>query len=114
MLVVMALLYDVNYVFRPNGSDEMCNFYFMFSTDSSVSDPDSICANVSPDNIDLLREIPADSDVPLPPNPALDQAAMGHHHHHHGMPGHVDNIAESSQSAVHDVDHVKDISEIYF
>ena len=30
------------------------------------------------------QEHPADSDVPLPPNPLLEEEAKGHHHHHGG------------------------------
>ena len=35
----------------------------------------------------LIQSLPRGSDVPLPPNPALEDMAMGHHHHHHGMAG---------------------------
>jgi hypothetical protein len=38
----------------------------------------------------VFRNIPADSDVPLPPNPALEGTAMGHHHHGMGGNNHDD------------------------
>ncbi|KAK6971260.1 alpha-amidating enzyme precursor 2, partial [Biomphalaria glabrata] len=46
------------------GNDEMCNFYIMFDTNSSVANP----------SWQYVR-------VPLPPNPALEEAAIGSHHH---------------------------------
>ena len=61
----------------------MCNFYIMFYTDSSEGNPYGTCVfNTSPE---LVEDIPADSDVPLPPNPLLDEKAEGHTHH--GMAG---------------------------
>ena len=32
----------------------------------------------------LAKTMPADSLVPLPPNPLLDEQASGHHHHSNG------------------------------
>ncbi|KAK6978322.1 alpha-amidating enzyme precursor 2, partial [Biomphalaria glabrata] len=46
------------------GNDEMCNFYIMFDTNSSVANPSWQYVS-----------------VPLPPNPALEEAAIGSHHH---------------------------------
>ncbi|XP_041372877.1 peptidyl-glycine alpha-amidating monooxygenase B-like [Gigantopelta aegis] len=72
------------------GGDEMCNFYIMFYTDSSESNPYGTCVfNSSPQ---LVAQIPADSDVPLPPNPLLDEEAKGHHNH--GMPQNNDHADE--------------------
>ncbi|XP_067667286.1 peptidyl-glycine alpha-amidating monooxygenase B-like [Haliotis asinina] len=65
------------------GEDEMCNFYIMYYTDSSVKMPSGQCGgNQLPD---LIANIPQDSDVPLPPNPELEEEAKGHQHHHSGM-----------------------------
>ncbi|XP_050402331.1 peptidyl-glycine alpha-amidating monooxygenase B isoform X2 [Patella vulgata] len=61
------------------GKDEMCNFYMMFYTDSSVTRTFSECGGSHYPN--LVQSLPADSDKPLPPNPLLDEKA-GHHHHH--------------------------------
>ncbi|XP_071109699.1 peptidyl-glycine alpha-amidating monooxygenase B-like isoform X1 [Haliotis cracherodii] len=61
------------------GADEMCNFYIMYYTDSSVKMPSGQCGgNRQPK---LMADIPDDSDVPLPPNPDLEEEAKGHHHH---------------------------------
>ncbi|KAK3593802.1 hypothetical protein CHS0354_014344 [Potamilus streckersoni] len=60
-------------------NDEMCNFYIMYYTKSSKEAKYGTCAgNQEPL---VFSGIPADSDVPLPPNPALDAAAKAHHHH---------------------------------
>ena len=68
------------------GSDEMCNFYIMFYTDSSVEEPAGQCGGSRYPS--LVKNMPADSDVPLPPNPLLDDVAHGHHHpHHHSAMG---------------------------
>lgn len=57
----------------------MCNFYIMYYTDSSVKMPSGQCGgNMQPK---LMADIPDDSDVPLPPNPDLEEEAKGHHHH---------------------------------
>ena len=69
---------------RATGNDEMCNFYIMFYTDSSVRNPYGECGGVQIP--ELVDHMPADSDVTLPPNPLLDEMAHGHHHHHHSMP----------------------------
>nr|KAI8738748.1 alpha-amidating enzyme precursor 2 [Biomphalaria glabrata] len=62
------------------GNDEMCNFYIMFYTNSSVANPSWQCGTnelpqLTGDNF------PKDVSVPLPPNPALEEAAIGSHHH---------------------------------
>ncbi|XP_055869505.1 peptidyl-glycine alpha-amidating monooxygenase A-like [Biomphalaria glabrata] len=62
------------------GNDEMCNFYIMFDTNSSVANPSWQCGTN-----ELLQltgdNFPKDVSVPLPPNPALEEAAIGSHHH---------------------------------
>ncbi|KAK6178789.1 hypothetical protein SNE40_011296 [Patella caerulea] len=63
------------------GKDEMCNFYMMFYTDSSVTRTFSECGGSHYPN--LVQSLPADSDKPLPPNPLLDEKAGHHHLHHH-------------------------------
>ncbi|XP_076465980.1 peptidyl-glycine alpha-amidating monooxygenase B-like [Babylonia areolata] len=65
------------------GRDEMCNFYIMFYTDTSVEEPSGQCGGS--DFGDLVSNLPADSDVTLPPQPLLEAEAHGHHHHHHPM-----------------------------
>nr|AAD42258.1 alpha-amidating enzyme precursor 1 [Lymnaea stagnalis] len=79
------------------GNDEMCNFYIMFYTDSSVINPYGQCAgNHLPDVTG--RNFPPDVSVPLPPNPELEEVAKGTHHHG-GMSGsdpHGDGTGEGS------------------
>lgn len=66
----------------------MCNFYIMYYTDSASGATSGMCSR---NNLpSLVKQIPADSDKPLPPNPALDEIASGHHHHH-GMNGDHDD-----------------------
>ncbi|XP_025077135.1 peptidyl-glycine alpha-amidating monooxygenase-like isoform X2 [Pomacea canaliculata] len=61
------------------GNDEMCNFYIMYYSNSSSKEPGGECYT---NQLPLLASmLPADSDVPLPPNPLLDEEAHGHHHH---------------------------------
>lgn len=57
----------------------MCNFYIMYYSNSSSKEPGGECYT---NQLPLLASmLPADSDVPLPPNPLLDEEAHGHHHH---------------------------------
>ncbi|GFO44719.1 peptidyl-glycine alpha-amidating monooxygenase [Plakobranchus ocellatus] len=67
------------------GDNEMCNFYIMFYTDSSVTFPYSQCMNNRVPSI-TGSNFPEDVSEPLPPNPALEEEATGHHHHG-GMAG---------------------------
>ncbi|KAK6968843.1 alpha-amidating enzyme precursor 2 [Biomphalaria glabrata] len=62
------------------GNDEMCNYYIMFYTDSSVADPSGECAFNELTQL-TGKNFPIDVSVPLPPNPALEEAAIGSHHH---------------------------------
>ncbi|XP_064610137.1 peptidylglycine alpha-amidating monooxygenase-like isoform X2 [Liolophura sinensis] len=65
-------------------NDEMCNFYIMYYTDSTSGMTSGMCSR---NNLpSLVKQIPADSDKSLPPNPVMDEIAKGHHHHH-GMTG---------------------------
>lgn len=57
-----------------------CATYIMFYTNSTVTNPSGECGGVQ--IRELVDNMPADSDVTLPPNPLLDEAAHGHHHHH--------------------------------
>ncbi|GFS07686.1 peptidyl-glycine alpha-amidating monooxygenase [Elysia marginata] len=80
------------------GDDEMCNFYIMFYTDGSVTNPYGQCMNNRMPRL-TGSHFPADVSVPLPPNPALEEKAHGHHHHG-GMGGStstedVDNNVET-------------------
>ena len=58
----------------PAGGDEMCNLYLMFYTLSS-NDDFIVCADEQ--NPGLTSKLPEGSDVPLPPNPALEHKASG-------------------------------------
>ncbi|XP_060607191.1 peptidyl-glycine alpha-amidating monooxygenase-like isoform X2 [Ruditapes philippinarum] len=73
-------------------NDEMCNFYIMYYMNSSMENSgrqrESTC--FQNEQRQVFRNIPADSDVPLPPNPALEGTAMGHHHHGMGGNNHDD------------------------
>ncbi|KAK7115903.1 peptidyl-glycine alpha-amidating monooxygenase B-like isoform X2 [Littorina saxatilis] len=79
------------------GNDEMCNFYIMFYTDASVQNPAGECGGVQLQN--LVDNMPADSDVTLPPNPLLDERAHGHGHHHHSSMTHTQYVAAGSPTA---------------
>jgi hypothetical protein len=79
LLYIKTLVYLFRH-FRATGNDEMCNFYIMFYTDASVARLSTDCGGVQYQ--DLVDNMPADSDVTLPPNPLLDEEAHGHHHHH--------------------------------
>ena len=61
-----------------NGSethnDEMCNLYVMFYAKNGQKSFLSCKSNLFPH---LFRNIPADSDKPLPSNPWLDAVAAG-------------------------------------
>ncbi|KAK6967196.1 alpha-amidating enzyme precursor 2, partial [Biomphalaria glabrata] len=61
-------------------NDEMCNYYIMFYTNSSVADSSGDCKfnELTPLTGD---NFPRDVSVPLPPNPALEEAAIGSHNH---------------------------------
>lgn len=89
--------------YRATGNDEMCNFYIMFYTNSTVMNPSGECGGVQ--IRELVDNMPADSDVTLPPNPLLDEVAHGHHHHgamaHSSTPGaeHVAPTGVSRSSA---------------
>ncbi|KAI8726392.1 alpha-amidating enzyme precursor 2, partial [Biomphalaria glabrata] len=61
-------------------NDEMCNYYIMFYTNSSVADSSEDCKfnELTPLTGD---NFPKDVSVPLPPNPALEEAAIGSRNH---------------------------------
>ena len=74
-------------------NDEMCNFYIMYYREPSKGQSFYMCnGNLVPS---LFDDIPVDSDVPLPPNPEMDDLAEGHSHHdpedhnHRGMTDHM-------------------------
>ncbi|KAI8736053.1 alpha-amidating enzyme precursor 2 [Biomphalaria glabrata] len=62
------------------GNDEMCNYYIMLYTDSSVADPSGECAFNELTQL-TGKNFPIDVSVTLPPNPALEEAAIGSHNH---------------------------------
>lgn len=52
----------------------MCNFYMMYYTTNDGVIPDSCVDTQYPE---LVKLLPLDADVPLPPNPLLEQHALG-------------------------------------
>ncbi|KAH9499188.1 hypothetical protein Btru_004367, partial [Bulinus truncatus] len=83
------------------GNDEMCNFYIMFYTDSSVRDPYGECLRNTVPGL-TGDNFPADVSVPLPPNPELEDEAKGiHHQHHGGMTGSEDDDEPSFSDSQH-------------
>ena len=63
--------------FSPTHNDEMCNFYFMYYT--KIGEVSNALHCYGNNNPQLARQMPADSDVPLPPNPLLDHVHGQHH-----------------------------------
>ncbi|KAH3839323.1 hypothetical protein DPMN_112751 [Dreissena polymorpha] len=62
-------------------NDEMCNFYIMYYMNATLENNRGRGECLGNSVPLLFDSIPADSDTPLPPNPALEDVAMGHHHH---------------------------------
>lgn len=56
-------------------NDEMCNFYLMYYTDARSGQSYYSCSDNSA--ADLIQTLPSDSDVPLPPDPYLDEIGEG-------------------------------------
>ena len=59
----------------------MCIFdivYYMNATLESQRGESTCTGNREPQ---MMVGLPLDADEPLPPNPALEEVAMGHHHH---------------------------------
>lgn len=93
----MFILYQEWFViyFRSTANDEMCNFYIMYYMNSTMEGrkgPDTCYKN---QQRRVFLNYPADSDTPLPPNPALEGVAMAHHHH--GMSGSNDDDMEGNK-----------------
>lgn len=63
--------------YRSTANDEMCNFYMMYYTDAQHGMPYGECSSWVPE---LSSEFPPDSDVPLPPNPLLEEVVSGEQH----------------------------------
>ena len=53
----------------------MCNLYLMFYT---VSSEDDFIVCVDEQNPGITSQLPPGNDVPLPPNPELEEEAAGH------------------------------------
>ncbi|KAJ8304293.1 hypothetical protein KUTeg_017876 [Tegillarca granosa] len=71
----------------PRAENEMCNFYIMYYTRAETSIPYHTCSgNKYPARV---AQLPPDSSIPLPRNPALEEVAHGHHHM--GHMGHTDH-----------------------
>ncbi|XP_063589457.1 peptidyl-glycine alpha-amidating monooxygenase A-like isoform X2 [Penaeus indicus] len=66
------------YIGQTSG-DEMCNLYLMYYTDREQGSETGGCWTESFPVI--TQNLPADSDVPLPPNPALEEHAQGENLH---------------------------------
>lgn len=58
--------------------DEMCNLYMMYYTDAQRGSTYQTCT----DSCGMENFFPPDSDVPLPPNPSLEEHAI---HGNHGQ-----------------------------
>lgn len=61
-------------------SDEMCNLYLMYYTNRNTGSETGGCGLESFE--DITRNLPLDSDVPLPPNPLLEEHAHGKNTNH--------------------------------
>ncbi|ROT68590.1 hypothetical protein C7M84_013243 [Penaeus vannamei] len=59
--------------------DEMCNLYLMYYTDREQGSETGGCWSESFPAV--TQNLPADSDVPLPPNPELEEHAQGENLH---------------------------------
>ena len=85
------------FCFRGSHSDEMCNFYLMYYTEVSDGKPFFACANN--DYEAMFDTIPPGNDVPLPPNPALEEDAeasiLGNDVHNSGGPDIYDRISDA-------------------
>jgi len=77
VITIYLVMLESVHVFRSTHNDEMCNLYIMYYT-ANGGKSYYLCADSDPE---LVSHIPADSDVPLPPNPILDAMAVGHMHH---------------------------------
>ncbi|XP_037781431.1 peptidyl-glycine alpha-amidating monooxygenase A-like isoform X4 [Penaeus monodon] len=66
------------YIGQTSG-DEMCNLYLMYYTDREQGSETGGCWTESFPAI--TQNLPADSDVPLPPNPELEEHAQGENLH---------------------------------
>ncbi|XP_045113956.1 peptidyl-glycine alpha-amidating monooxygenase B-like isoform X3 [Portunus trituberculatus] len=60
-------------------ADEMCNLYLMYYTDPRLGSEFSACGMETYPMI--TKNLPPDSDVPLPPNPLLEEHAKGKNLH---------------------------------
>ncbi|XP_068214984.1 peptidyl-glycine alpha-amidating monooxygenase B-like isoform X3 [Palaemon carinicauda] len=61
-------------------SDEMCNLYLMYYTNRNTGSESGGCGIESFE--DITRNLPFDSDIPLPPNPLLEEHAHGKNKNH--------------------------------
>lgn len=66
------------YIGQTSG-DEMCNLYLMYYTDREQGSETGGCWSESFPAV--TQNLPADSDVPLPPNPELEEHAQGENLH---------------------------------
>ena len=77
----------------------MCNFYMMYYTDASSSQQlaQTCGGNRYPG---VFKDLPADNDVALPPNPALEEQASDPNapHVHVHMPGDVHHAEEKEEN----------------
>lgn len=86
----------------------MCNFYMMYYTDPSTGTSFYACAgNEAPE---LVNQIPAGSDVTLPPNPSLDDMAEGISYEGKPVDLVVDTLSHSNSSLSRNDDFVIDDS----
>ncbi|XP_014666391.1 PREDICTED: peptidyl-glycine alpha-amidating monooxygenase B-like [Priapulus caudatus] len=93
-------------------NDEMCNFYVMFYTDAKRGVPYGECSSYMPQISDHL---PAASDVPLPPNPLLEEATSAEHHDG-SREGHLSDLDQNLRQAYNRLQPTlfDDVGENYF
>ena len=98
---VHALLFSLS---RSTHIDEMCNFYMMYYTNADKGKSFYEC--FGNDFEKKLESLPAGNDVPLPPNPLLEDEGNGHHHHHGMTTEHKlnDESTEQAQETNADVE----------
>ena len=59
----------------------MCNFYIMYYMNATLESQRGETTCTGNHEPQMVVGLPLDADEPLPPNPALEDVAMGHHHH---------------------------------
>ena len=66
----------IHYPSGATSKDEMCNLYLMYYTDSDTGSSGGGCGGFDVFS-SLTNALPPSSDVPLPPNPELEEKSHG-------------------------------------